>query len=218
MIMRRYKVFIVEDHPLLRRGYAYIIEREPDMEVVGEASTAPEALSQIARTRPDLVITDISLEAGSGLELIRDLRSHDPDLPILVVSVHDENLYAERVLRAGAQGYLMKRSSEDNIFTAIRRVLNGGFYFSDKINHKLLSQHHNGRTAARVSVELLTDRELEIFMLIGSGLNIRDIANKLNISPKTVESHRGRIKKKLAVDTSANLLRYAMEWEHTHRS
>jgi len=207
------RIFVVDDHPLIRRGYAYMIGHEPDMELCGEASTVLEALGLIPQINPDLVITDLSLDGMGGIELIKNLQVQLPDLPILVVSMHDENLYAGRVLRAGARGYVQKRGEEAIVVDAIRRVLNGGFSLSESMTKKILLQYQGNHVQAPPSVaEVLTDRELEIFQGYGRGLSTREIGKALHISPKTVTSHRNNIKAKLAIESSAELLQRAVQW------
>lgn len=209
----RHKVFVVDDHPLLRRGYSYIVERESDLTLCGEADSAALAIDMIDATLPDLVITDISLEGMSGIELIKHLHAQHPQMPILVVSMHDETLFAERALRAGARGYIMKSSMESVIVGAIRQLLKGGFYLSDRMNTKVMLQFQNGNFAEASSpLDQLTDRELEVFEHYGRGLTTREISEALHISPKTVETHRGHIKEKLALDTSSELVQRAVQW------
>ena len=207
----RYKIFVVDDHPVMRLGYAALINREPDLVVCGEAGTAEEALEKI--TAPDLIIVDISMEGMGGLELIRHLRAYQPALPVLVVSMHDELLYGERALRAGARGYIMKSEVDTTIVEAIRHILSGGFYVSNRMSAKILLQYSDRRLdAEQSSIERLSDRELDVFKLMGQGLSTREIAEALHISPKTVESHRRRMKIKLAIDSTAMLLQRAVQW------
>jgi DNA-binding NarL/FixJ family response regulator len=183
------------------------------MELCGEASTALEALELIQKTSPDLVISDLTLDGVGGMELIKNLQGIQPDLPILVVSMHDENLYAGRVLKAGARGYVMKRGKDFQIIDAIRRVLNGGFSLSESMTKKILLQYQGNHIQEQPSVlEQLTDRELEVYQNYGQGLSTREIGKVLHISPKTVTTHRNRIKAKLAIDTNAELLQRAVQW------
>lgn len=216
----KHRIFIVDDHPLMRRGHAYLINREPDMEVCGEAGSVLDALAGIERTHPDLVVTDISLDGTSGLELIKRLKVEHAGLPVLVVSMHDESLYGERALSAGARGYIMKSQADTDVVDAIRKILRGGFYLSEAMSTKILLQYtgfHDDE--AHSPIERLSDRELEVFELIGRGLSTRQVAEALHISPKTVESHRGRIKEKLAIETSTELLQRAVQWtEHEGRA
>ena len=208
-----YKIFVVDDHPIMRRGYASLINREPDLAVCGEAGNAADALTMIPAATPDLVIADLSMPGMSGLELIKQLQARQPALPVLVVSMHDESLYAERALRAGARGYIMKSEADTLVVSAIRAILEGGFYLSSRMSTKILLQY-TGRSPgdARSPFDRLSDRELEVLELIGQGYSTRRIAETLHISGKTVESHRGRIKTKLALDSSEELLQCAMQW------
>lgn len=212
MSMKR-KVFIVDDHPVMRWGYITLINQESDFEVCGEAGTALEALEQIDGCRPDIVIVDISLEGMNGIELTKHLRSQHPELPVLIVSMHEETLYGERALRAGARGYIMKKEARSKIVDALRQMLRGSFYLSNEMSTKILLQYQGGRIEdERSSIERLSDRELEVFELFGRGYSTREIAEALLISPKTVDSHRTRIKTKLAVESTAELLQQAVQW------
>lgn len=212
----KHKIFVVDDHPVMRKGYWFLMHQEPDLQVCGEASTAPEALEKIPKARPDLVIVDISLGGMNGLELIKHLQAQFPDMHTLVVSTHDEALYGERALLAGARGYIMKSEVDTTIIEAIRRVLNGGFYLSDKLSTKILLQYQNkGELIAEEEndpLHRLSDRELEVFELMGQGYTTQEIADALILSPKTIESHRGRIKTKLAIETTTQLLQRATLW------
>ncbi len=208
-------IFIVDDHPIMRKGYQALLNREPDLQVCGEAGTAEEALDRIPRVtpQPDLVVVDLSMEGMSGIELIKRLQSFRPDLPVLVVSMHDEMLYAERAVRAGARGYIMKKEVDTTVIQAIRKILGGGFYLSERMNNHLMLQYQGGGMQHRKSpIERLSDRELEVFELLGRGFSTQEIAEALHISPKTVETHRGRIKSKLAVHSSTELLQRAVQW------
>lgn len=208
------RIFIVDDHPVMRRGYAAIIEEEIDLAVCGEAGDALEALDQIRATDPDLVIADLTLAGSmSGLELIKMLKMERPILPILVVSMHDESLYAERVLHAGAKGYIMKDVADTTIVKAVRRVLAGGLYVSEEIGEKILLQFAGGHfDASRSPLEGLSDRELEVFEHLGRGLTTQQIAETMLISPKTVDSYRARLKVKLGIDNHTELIRRATQW------
>jgi len=213
------KVFIVDDHPMMRRGYASLINAESDLGVCGEAATASEAVDGIEATEPDLVIADISLEGTNGIELTKQLNNLWPDLPVLIISMHDEVLYAERALQAGAHGYLMKMEGDEAVLDAMRRVLAGHVYLSDTMQDRLLYQHVGQQRApggeATTALQSLSDRELEVFEMIGRGFTTREVAERLSISPKTVESHRARIKAKLDVNTSIDLMRRAIQWVET---
>jgi DNA-binding NarL/FixJ family response regulator len=211
-------ILIVDDHPMLRQGLAQLINSEPDLTVGNEADTAGQALDLVAARKPDLVLLDISLPDKNGLELIKDLRALRPDVLILVVSMHDESLYAERVLRAGARGYIMKQEGGKKLLTAIRQVLGGKVYVSEKMSAKILEIFSGGRAAQTGSpVERLSDREFEVFQLIGEGKGTRDIAAHLHLSVKTVEVHRANIKGKLHLKTATDLVRYAVRWFETQR-
>ena len=208
------QIFIVDDHPVMRRGYANLIQEEIDLEVCGEAGEGLEALEKIRRLEPDLVISDLTLGSGmSGLELIKTLQVERPELPILVVSMHDESLYADRALKAGAKGYVMKAEADTTIVKAIRRVLRGGLYVSEAVSEKILMQFAGGRVEESASpLEQLSDRELEVFEHIGHGRTTQEIAEAMGISPKTVESYRARIKEKLGLEQNTELIRRAVQW------
>ena len=205
-------IFVVDDHPVVRWGYISLINLEPDLEVCGEADTAFEALDKIPEANPDLAIVDISLEGMNGIELTKQLQVLHPDLPVLIVSMHDEVLYGDRALRAGARGYIMKREVRTKIVEAIRRLLKGGTYLSNQMSTRLLDQYQSGRFDERSSIDRLSDRELEVFELYGRGYSTREIAEALFISRKTVESHRNRIKDKLGIESTAQILQRAVQW------
>jgi DNA-binding NarL/FixJ family response regulator len=207
-------LILVDDHPLMRKGLVRTIENEVDLNVVGQMSSAEEALEQVEDLDPDLAIIDISLPGMSGMELIKHLQSRLPDLKLLVVSRHDETLYAERCIRAGAKGYVMKQEAGDVMVQAIRKVLNGRIFVSEEINERLLqSMAEGGRERIMQSpLEVLSDRELEVFELTGKGQSTRDIAERLHLSVKTVESYRARIKDKLNLDSGNELMKHAVQW------
>ena len=207
------RIYIVDDHPVVRLGYASLIDAEAGLDVCGQASSAEEALQQIQEAAPDLVIADLSLGGLSGLELLKRLHARSPELLLLVVSMHDETLYAERALSAGARGYVMKGEVSDVIITAIRRVLDDGVYLSAAMSDKVLRQYagHSDH-GAQSPIERLADRELETFEYLGRGLTTREVAEAMHISPKTVDTYRSRIKEKLALDTTAELSRRAALW------
>lgn len=211
------RILVVDDHPMMREGLRQLIAHEPDLTLCCEAEDAAHALQLIEQSRPDLALVDISLKNGNGLELIKDIRARLPDLPVLVLSMHDESLYAERVLRAGGQGYLMKHEGGERIIAAIRQVLSGKIFLSDSMSNRLLGQLAGRRSGpgAGPSVERLTDREFEVFQLIGQGRTTRDIASHLRVSVKTVEAHRVNIKQKLGVQTAPELIRFAVRWVET---
>jgi DNA-binding NarL/FixJ family response regulator len=207
------KVYIVDDHPLMRKGLVMTIEKEMGFEVSGQNESAEGALSEIVKNVPDVAVVDISLPGMNGIELIKNLLHQLPNLKILVVSRHDEELYAERALRAGAKGYLMKLEAAETLITAIRQILNGGIYLSDKIGTKMLMKLTSGTSSKSDNpLDVLSDRELEVFELTGKGLSTREIGDKLHISVKTVESHRANIKDKLHLETANELMRHAVRW------
>jgi DNA-binding NarL/FixJ family response regulator len=207
-------IFLVEDHPITRAGLAALIEREPDLAVCGQADSAPEALDQIAKLKPALVITDIALKTSNGIELMKNLMTLCPEVPILVMSMHDETLYAERAIRAGARGYIMKREAADKIIPAVRAILNGDFYLSEQMKGDLLGGlvRHRGQEPAGFPLDSLSDRELEVFQLIGNGFTTREIAQRLHLSTKTIDSYREHLKAKLDLDSGAELVRRAIRW------
>jgi DNA-binding NarL/FixJ family response regulator len=204
-------VFIVDDHPLLRQGLALLVNREEDLVVCGEAADAQTAMSEIALKKPDILIADISLNGPDGLELLKNLRMLHPNLPVLILSMHDESIYAERALRARANGYIMKQEATEKVLVALRRILGGDIYLSDRMANKLLHQYISGAAAdihSRLST--LSDRELEVFRLIGDGLTTRQIAEKLHLSTKTVETYQAHIKDKLSLHSGRELVQHAI--------
>jgi DNA-binding NarL/FixJ family response regulator len=206
------RVLLVDDHPMMREGFTALLSRERDLCVCGEAATTEEAISAAAKFEPDLVLADITLPGRNGIELIKDLHALHPSLPILVVSMHDESLWAERSLRAGASGYIMKREPGRSIIEAIRRVLSGGIYVSEKMSARIL-QNAAGRPAAAISqVETLSDREFEVFQLLGSGKDSAQIAAVLHLSAKTVDVHRANIRSKLGLRSSTEMISFAARW------
>ena len=209
-----YDIIIVDDHPLMRKGLALSLDGEVDFNVAAQMQSAEEALEQIDARAPDLAIVDISLPGMSGMELLKHMQARYPDIRTLVVSRHDEVLYAERAIRAGSRGYIMKLEAADVIVQAVRQVLNGGIYVSDEINERLLlSMAEGGRERLMQSpLEILSDRELEVFELTGQGISTRDIAERLHLSVKTIESYRARIKKKLNLDSATELMQRAVQW------
>jgi DNA-binding NarL/FixJ family response regulator len=214
---RRNRILLVDDHPLVRERLAEIFNREPDLYVCGEAEDRHEALQAVAARRPDLVIVDLTLKTSDGLELIKDIHSRWASLRMLVVSMHDESLYAERVLRAGALGYITKQEATRNILLAVRRVLAGNIYLNERIaTHILARLTTRGGAVAITPAEVLADRELQVFELTGRGLNTREIADRLHIAAKTVETYRARIRQKLSLEDGGELLRSAISWTHNH--
>ncbi len=206
------KVMVVDDHPLVRQGIATLIAQEPDLEVSDEAASAAEALRAMEQRAPDIALVDLTLKDSSGLELIKDMRIRFPHVQILVLSMRDEGFYAERVLRAGARGYVTKEEGRYRIIEGIRKVLAGQIYLSEKMATKVMGKIVGGIDPAGSSMDELTDRELEVFELIGKGLATREIAGKLSISSKTVDSHREHIKQKLQLETAADLVKHAIQW------
>jgi len=206
------RILIVDDHPMMREGLAQLIEHEPDLSAPSQADSAGQALRAIALSTPDLLLLDISLPDKSGLELIKDVHTLHPALPILAVSMHDEALYAERVLRAGGRGYIMKQEGGKKLMLAIRQVLSGRIYVSEKMAAKILETFSGQRAESQSPVEKLSDREFEVFQLLGQGQGTQQIAKHLHISVKTVEVHRANIRKKLELATGGELVRYAIRW------
>ena len=205
-------VLLVDDHSVMRQGLAALINAEPDLRVCGEADDVHQAMQVLQATRPGVALVDISLNGGDGLELIKLMRAHHPDVLALVLSMHDESVYAERALRAGARGYIRKVEAADRVMAAIRRVLEGEVFVSDRVAADLLNRVSGRSTSKAASVERLSDRELQVLRNIGAGMSSREIAEKLFISVKTVEAHREHIKQKLNLASSADLLRYAIEF------
>ena len=212
------KVLIVDDHPLVREGSAQIHRQAGGLEVCGEADRPETALQAVSASKPDVAVVDLALSAGSGLGLIRDLKVWHAGLRILVLSMHDESLYAERVLRAGASGYIMKHEVTDHFVEAIRKVLGGGIYLSERMAARMLAKLAGKEPAgAASSIESLSDRELEVFQLVAQGLTTREIAERLYLSIKTVETHLDHVKAKLGLESSRELVRYAIVWSLERR-
>jgi len=210
---RKTRVFLVDDHPIIRRGLAQIINQEPDLSVCGEAVSREEAFAAIALLRPDLAVVDLSLQNSDGMDLIKDLKETAPGLPLLVLSMHDEMVCAERALRAGARGYIMKQEAPTKVLEAIRLILAGGIYASPNVHNRLLHGMADSRPGDGVSrMSRLSDRELQVFQLVGEGRTTREIAEKLGLSIKTIETHYKRIKIKLGLKNSIELLQNATLW------
>jgi DNA-binding NarL/FixJ family response regulator len=209
----RKRVLIVDDHPIVRQGLGQMLRQEPELDVCGEAEDVLTAIEALEATHPDLVIVDVSLKGGSGIALVKRIRTGHAKLPILVLSMHDEALYAERALRSGANGYIMKQESPEKVLAAIRRVLMGDIYLSERtasyMVHKYIGVEPRDKGS---SLGQLSDRELEIFQMIGHGQTTRQIAGKLHVSIKTVESHRARIKGKMKLKNAADLMQHAIKW------
>ncbi len=207
------KVFLVDDHPIVRQGLALLIDREGDLTVCGEADGGFPALQTISDLRPDIVVLDIALHGPDGLELLKTIRTRDLGLPVLVLSMHDELTYAERALRAGANGYIMKQEATEKVLIAIRRILRGEVYLSDRLTNRMLHRFVRGSAPSLDSpLSNLSDRELEVFRLIGEGHATRQIADELHISIKTVESYQAHIKEKLSLRSARELLQHAIKW------
>ncbi len=207
------KVLVVDDHPIVRQGLTQLINQESDFVVCGDAGDIPQALNAIEGCKPDIIIVDISLGHTSGIRLIEDLSHNYPELSILALSMHDESIYAERCLKAGAKGYIMKQEPPEKVVSALRKILEGDIYISDKLGTKLLNKFVTKRADSSGSpVELLSNRELEVFQLVGQGLKTRKIAEELNLSVKTVETYIDHIKKKMNFDDSRDLFLHAVQW------
>ena len=211
------RVLLVDDHPVLRKGLARLIDSKDDFVVCGEANNATEAMSLIRQLKPHLVIVDIGLPGASGIELTKSIRAEFPNIPVLILSMHEEALYATRALRAGAMGYIVKQDAVDNIGTALQETLKGRRYLSPEIAKQFQPEGlHEQPRSSHDLVDLLTDRELEIFELIGKGRDVREISEALNVSPKTVETHRTNIKEKLKLKNSRQVARVALQWATQH--
>jgi DNA-binding NarL/FixJ family response regulator len=204
----RRSVFIVDDHPIVRQGLALLINREPDLSVCGDAEEAGSALRRIEELKPDLIVVDISLNGPDGRDLLKNIRALDPNLPVLILSMLDESIYAERSLRAGASGYIMKQEATERVLIAIRRILDGEVYVSDRMLHRFVG----GPVKLGSPIADLTDRELEVLRLIGEGHGTRQIAEDLHISVKTVESYQAHIKEKLSLKNARELVQHAIQW------
>lgn len=213
------KIILVDDHPLVREWLSNLIHQQPDLAICGEAETASAAMQAIADTKPDVAIVDISLKDSSGIELIKNIKAVHPQLAVIVLSMHDERLYAERALRAGARGYIMKRETTKKIITAIRRVMEGDLYLSERLTAVLAEKFvDGGLTSASSPIEQLSDRELEVFQMIGEGYETRQIAESLNVSMKTIQVYCARIKEKLKLANATELLREAIRWNESRTS
>ncbi len=217
-VQRRAQVLLVDDHPIVREGLTRVIDQEPDLAVSGTAVNARQAIDAIAASRPDIAVVDVSLAGSHGIDLVKELRVRHPEVPVMMLSMHDESLYAERALRAGAKGYIMKREPPQRLLHAIRKVLAGGMYFSEAVTDRLLqSASSNQRGDAQLPMERLSDRELEVLELIGLGRTTRSIAEQLHLSAKTVQAHRAHLKEKLNLTDAASLVRFAIHWVESGR-
>jgi DNA-binding NarL/FixJ family response regulator len=215
---QRKRILIVDDHPVVRDGLVQQLGREPDLEVCAQAGSASQAIEGVEKMKPDLVLADINLPGRSGLELIREVRALAPEIPVLVLSMHDESVFAERVLRAGGRGYVSKQAGPEKLAAAIRIVLGGQIYVSETVSTRLLDGL-SGKASSRAAspIEKLTDRELEVFTLIGQAKETKEIAQRLHMSTKTVEAHRGSIKRKLKLKSGPELTRHAVLWVEATR-
>jgi DNA-binding NarL/FixJ family response regulator len=210
----KHRIFVVDDHPLVREGLTNLINRQDDLVVCGEAEDSAEAIAGIARTQPDIALIDISLKNESGLELVKNLQNQSPPVALIVLSMHDEILYAERALRAGARGYVMKRETTKSVLTAIRRVLKGGVYVSERVVNSMARRFAlSGKELASSPLDHLSDRELEIFRLLGQGCTTSQIADDLHLSLKTVQAYCARAKEKFGVNSFGELIRLAIRWD-----
>jgi DNA-binding NarL/FixJ family response regulator len=210
------RVLLIDDHPFMRAGLAQLINAQSDLVVCGEAGNPVEAFQNLARIKPELVLSDLTMPGRSGLEFIKDLKATLPDLTVLVVSMHDEVVFAERALRAGARGYIMKEAGGENLLAAIRQVLRGEVYVSPRMSSQILNSLSTRRPRGSTSpIEQLTDREFEVFQMIGQGKSTRDIAEQLHLSSKTVDVHRSHLKEKLGLKDATALIRHAVRWVET---
>jgi DNA-binding NarL/FixJ family response regulator len=206
------RVFVVDDHPIVRQGLALMINREPDLMVCGEAEEAQAALAAFEELHPDVLVVDISLPGPDGIDLVKAIRARDAGVPVLVLSMHDESIYAARALRAGANGYIMKQEATERVLIAIRRILEGDVYLSNSAASRVVNQYVRGAAAMPSPVSVLSDRELEVFRLIGQGHGTREIADTLHLSIKTVETYQTHIKEKLSLRNARELVQHAIEW------
>jgi DNA-binding NarL/FixJ family response regulator len=213
------RILVIDDHPIVRQGLALMLNREADFVVCGEAEDANGAMLVLASARPDVLIVDISLNGPDGLDLLKNIRTTHPSLPVLILSMHDESIYAERALRAGANGYIMKQEATEKVLVAVRRILSGEIYVSERIANRLLKHYIAGSSTPRnSSVGDLSDRELEVFRLIGEGQGTRQIAESLHLSIKTVESYQAHIKEKLCLRSARELMQHAIEWNMNEKA
>lgn len=206
------RILIIDDHPLLRQGIVALINSQKDFTVCGEVVDPRQAIASVQKTNPEAIILDLSLNGSNGIEVLKNLKAQFPKIKVLVLSMHDETIYAPRVLRAGALGYIMKQEAPETVIAALRKVLNNEVYLSAHMGSKLLNSFTGRRDGLGSPVELLSDRELEVFNLMGQGIGTRDIAEKLHLSVKTVESHRAHIKEKLNLENGGQLVRHAIQW------
>ncbi|MGD9408759.1 MAG: response regulator transcription factor [Thiohalocapsa sp.] len=206
------RILVVDDHPLVRAGLRSLFDDEPDLTVCAEAGNVHDAIESVRTQQPDLALIDISLDDGNGIELIKRLKAHTPELKTLVCSVHDESLFAERAINAGARGYVSKHQLTEQILEAVRQVLSGRIYLSEEMVEHVINGFAKKRDASTPSIHDLSDRELEVFGLIGQGLSTSKIAERLHLSVKTIETHREKIKRKLGLTSGGELVRHAVQW------
>ena len=206
------RVLIVDDHPIFRAGLTGLVNLEAELTVCGEAHDAAQAMQALEKLKPDLALLDMSLPGKSGLELVKDIRAFAPQTPVLIISMHDETLYAERVIRAGGRGYIMKQEGPEKIIQAIRKVLSGGISVSERIASQILDAMSGGKGGATTSVSTLTDREFEVYRLLGQGKEPHEIARMLHLSIKTVDTHRAHIRQKLGLRNATELIHHATRW------
>ena len=212
-LSRKSRVFLVDDHPIVRQGLSLLINHEPDMVVCGEANGAPSALQAIPNVSPDVVVLDISLGGPDGLDLLKSLRLKEPLLPVLILSMHDESTYAERSLRAGASGYIMKQEATEKVLVAIRHILQGKVYLSERLTNRMIERYvQRSPCSENDPLANLSDRELQVFRLIGAGHGTRQIADELHVSAKTIESYQAHLKDKLGLRNARELVQHAIEW------
>jgi DNA-binding NarL/FixJ family response regulator len=212
-LTKKSRVLLIDDHPIVRQGLALLIDRETDLSVCGEAEGSQTAFHAVATFHPDIVVLDISLSGPDGLDVLKEIRMKAQSLPVLILSMHDESIYAERAMRAGANGYIMKQEATDKVLVAIRRILQGEVYLSERLTNTMLQQFVRGTSPVKSSPLVnLTDRELEVFRLIGEGHTTRQIADQLHLSVKTIESYQAHIKEKLALRSARELVQHAIEW------
>jgi DNA-binding NarL/FixJ family response regulator len=216
---KKSRVFVVDDHPIVRQGLTVLINREADLTVCGEAEDAQSAIQFMTTARPDILVVDISLNGPDGLDLLKEVRMRYPDLPVLILSMHEESIYAERALRAGAQGYIMKQEATEKVLLALRRILSHEIYVSERIANRMLQRYIGSPSTGRPSsIADLTDRELQVFRLIGEGHSTRQIAEELHISVKTVESYQAHIKEKLSLRSARELVQHAIQWSISEKT
>jgi DNA-binding NarL/FixJ family response regulator len=208
------RILLVDDHPIFRHGLEDLLQKQADLAVCGHADSAPDALSEMRRLNPDLAIIDVSINGTNGIELVKQMKAELPNLPILVLSMHDESIYALRALKAGALGYVMKAEALQQVINAVRRVLEGHIFVSPRFGEKLIFKAVHGGEAgvAGSPVDLLSDRELEVLVMLGKGHNTKSIANELHLSVKTIETHRAHIKEKLGFADASEMVRFAVDW------